>query len=302
MRKVNLSIIILSYNTRSPLKQCLDSVGRGCKGVEGCEVIVVDNGSADGSVEEVRKFIKSVKSERTEILLIENKENLGFAKGNNEGVKVAIGKYLFFLNSDTIVKNGAVCKLVDYLESHSEVAAVSPLLLNEDGSIQKDPCYLKFPTPIFVFFYYFKPFQKIVNRFFPKLIYSTLNFESPSLVDQLPGAALMIRKQIFEKIGGFGENFPHFFEDVDLSYNLRRHGYKLFLVPQSKITHFGGKSLEPKIKKEGIESYYLLSFHGLFRFCEKNYSSLNCFLIKGIIFANLALKLRFDLIKKLYLK
>jgi len=320
---IDVSIIILSYNTKELLRQCLESVVR-CLVIGDSErkkktastqpltpntqVIVVDNRSTDGSFEMVqewwkgRKGIKSIKSTTgiTQIKLIQNKENFGFARGNNQGVKVASGEYIFFLNSDTIVKSGAIIKLVDYLNNYPKIAAVSPLLLNEDGGIQKDPCYLKFPSPLFVFVYYNKLLRKIANNFFPKLLYSTLDFKNPSLVDQLPGAALMIRRQIFEKIGGFDQNFSHFFEDTDLSWRLKKQNYNLILVPEAEIVHLGRKSLEPKVKKEGVSSFYLLNFKSLFRFCQKNYKKAETLLIKAIIFFDLFTRLRLGLIKKLY--
>lgn len=298
MKKIDLSVIILSYNTKPLLKDCLGSIIQNL--IPNTEIIVVDNGSKDGSVEEIKKFKLKIEKLDCKFKIILNKTNLGFAKGNNQALRYASGKLVFFLNSDTIIKDGAIEKLTQYLIKHPDVAAVSPLLLNEDGTIQKDPCYLRFPSPLFTLVYYNKLLRKITDRFFPKIIYSTTDFETPTEVDQLSGAALMIRKDIFEKIGGFNENFEHFFEDVDLSWRLKKASYSLVLVPESKVIHFGGKSLEKKVKKEGIESFYYLNFRGLFRFCEKSYHFFDVFLIKTIVFLNLLVRLRFNLILKLY--
>jgi len=312
MKKVDLSIIILSYNTKKLLENCLQSVIKNSP--PKTEIIIVDNGSTDGSKEflrdiKLKRYRNIGKNENSKSLklyipitlkIILNEKNLGFARGNNQAIRYALGKFVFFLNSDTIIKDGAVEKLAQYLIKHPDITAVSPLLLNEDGTIQKDPCYLKFPSPLFTFVYYNKFLRKIADRFFPKIIYSTTNFEIPTEVDQLSGAALMIRKDIFEKIGRFDESFEHFFEDVDLSWRLKNKGYKLLLLPSAKIIHFGGKSLESKVKKEGIESFYYLNFKGLFRFCEKNYTFWRTLFIKIIIFLNLLARLRFNLILKLY--
>lgn len=299
---VELSIIVLSYNTKELLKRCLESVVREIRGIGCVEVIVVDNGSTDGSGEYLKTQMSKLKTESQNLKLkiILNRGNLGFAKGNNQGIKEASGKYILFLNSDTAVKDGAINLLVNYLNNNPQVAAVSPLILNKDGSVQKDPCYLKFPSSLFAIFYYNRFFKILANRYFPQFIYSTRNFSVPSQIDQLPGAALMIRKNVFNKIGGFDEGYIHFFEDVDLSWRLKKDGYNLFLVPEAKIVHFGGKSLEPIVKKEGVKSYYYLNFKSLFRFCKKNYSNANFFLIKSVVFLQMLLRLRLSLIRKLF--
>lgn len=295
---MKLSIIIVNWNTKALLKQCLESLERGCEGVKGYGVIVVDNGSTDGSVEMLRKF--QVPGSKFHVNLIENQTNMGFAKGNNIGIREAKGEYIMLLNSDTIVQKGAIVKMVNYLDQHSEVAAVSPLLLNEDGSYQKDPCYLKSPSLLFVLLYYNPVLRKIVFKFFPRLLFSTTNFKEPSQLELLSGAAIMIRKSILEKVGGLDENYPHFFEDVDLSYQLRKMGYRLMLIPESKIVHLGGRSLQPKIKKEGKDEFYFLNFYGLFFFFRKNYSSFKVFLVKTIVFTQMILTGKFSLIKRLW--
>ena len=242
MRKVDLSIIILSYNTKKLLQQCLKSLisdqrlvigdrGLDNKPITGrrlpvTEIIVVDNGSTDGSV----KYIKKLTNYGLRIGAILNEKNLGFARGNNQAARQAKGEFLFFLNSDTIVKKGAINLLVNYLRKHSQVSAVSPLLLNEDGSIQKDPCYLKFPSSLRVLIYYNRPLKSMAEKIAPRILYSPITYELPSEVDQLTGAALMIRKEIFEKIGGFDENFEHFFEDVDLSWRLKKKELRAFII------------------------------------------------------------------------
>ena len=302
-KKLKLSIVILSWNTKALLKQCLKSLEEGCGGVKGCEVIVVDNGSTDGSVEYLRSItgIKSIKG-ITSMKLVENQSNLGFAKGNNIGIKQARGKYIMLLNSDTIVEKGSMAKLVNYLDQHSEVAAVSPLLLNEDGSYQKDPCYLKSPSLLFVFLYYNPITRKIVSKFLPHLLYSSADFTKPSLIELVSGAAVMLRKEILEKVGGLDEDYPHFFEDVDLSYQLRKLGFRLVLIPEAKVIHLGGRSLQPKIKKEGKDEFYFLNFYGLFLFFRKNYSSFKTFLVKTIVFSQMIITGKFSLVKRLWNK
>ncbi len=284
--KKKVSIIITSWNTKELLRQCLESLKLTA------EIIVVDNGSSDGSPEMVKKEFPQAK-------LIQNKENLGFAKGNNIGLGRAKGEYIMLLNSDTLVKPGAIEKLVDYLDKHEEVAAVSPLLLNEDGTGQKDPCYLKFPSPLTVFLYYNPILRKLSFKLFPGLLLSTSDFSRPSLVDQLPGAAMIIRAKILKEIGGLDEGYPHYFEDTDLSFRLQKAGGKLILVPESQITHLGRRSIQPVIEKEGKEKFFYLNFNSLFLFCRKHYSPLKTILIKTVVFSQLLLSGKISLVKKL---
>lgn len=288
---IKVSIIILNWNTKELLRQCLESLKKS-RGDLRTEVIVVDNGSKDGSPQMVKKDFPQAK-------LIRNKQNLGFAKGNNQGIKVATGDFVMLLNSDTIVRKGAIEKLAVYLIKSPEIAAVSPLLLNKNGSIQKDPCYLKLPSPVTALFYYNPLLKKIAVKFFPSLLFSTTDFSHPIEVEQLPGAAIMLRKEILRKLKGFDESYPLYFEDVDLSFRIRKLGYKLAVVPEAEIIHLGRKSIEPLIKKEGIEKFYFLNFSSLFLFCEKNYPKFKTRLIKIVIFFHLFLTLKFSLIRKL---
>jgi hypothetical protein len=290
---LKLSIIVLSWNTKDLLCQCLNSLLASGDWEKQTEVIVVDNGSNDGSPVMVKKGFPKVK-------LIQNKENLGFAKGNNIGLREAKGEYVMLLNSDTVVEKGAIGELGRYLDEHQEVAAVAPLILNEDGSIQKDPCFLKLPSPLTVFLYYNPILRKVVFKFFPRLLLSTNDFEKPSEVEQLPGAAVVIRSKILKEIGGLDGGYPHYFEDTDLSFRLRKQSYRLVLVPQSRIVHLGRRSIQPVIKKEGVERFYYLNFHGLFLFCQKNYPPPKTTLIKIIVFFQLLLTGKISLIKKLW--
>lgn len=280
-----ISIIIPSWNTKELLKQCLQSLKSDF------EIIVVDNASTDGSPEMVKKEFPKVK-------LVCNKENVGFAGANNQGAKLASGDLLLLLNSDTVIIDDTVKTLAHFI-NETENTAVCPLILNEDRSVQKDPCYLRFPSPATALFYYNKILRQISVKIFPSILFSTTNFEKPTEIDQLPGAALMIRKEVFEKIGGLDERFPLYFEDTDLSFRLKKKGYKLMVVPEVKIIHFGRKSIDPIIKKGGMEKFYYLNFNSLFLFCEKNYSETKTVLIKLIIFLHLFSTLKFGLIKKL---
>lgn len=302
-----ISIIILSWNTKELLRQCLESIYEDIGGYKidinryKFEIIVVDNGSSDGSVEylKAQSAERKTTAQKLKLKIIQNERNLGFAKGNNQGIKAAKGKHIMFFNSDTIAKKGALKRLTEHLDKNPGVGAVSPLVLNQDGSIQKDPCYLKFPSPLLTFFYYNKILRRLALNFFPQILFSAAGFEKSIEVDQLPGAALMARKNVLDKIGGFDEDYKLYFEDTDLSWRIRKLGWKLMVVPQAKIIHLGRKSIEPVIKKTGIEKLYFLNFSSLFLFCRKHYPSWKSTLIRVIVLLHLASTFKFRLILKL---
>ncbi|MBU2592188.1 glycosyltransferase family 2 protein, partial [Patescibacteria group bacterium] len=250
------------------------------------EVIVVDNGSSDGSVETIRNFQTPCLAGRQanpkfqtnsnppaggpKIKLIENKKNLGFAKAINQGAKEATGEYLLLLNSDTIVKKGALKKLIDYLEKNPDTAAVSPMLLNPDGTKQVE-YYMKFPNLWQIIFYHnllLRPLAMatplrdlIISRV------SSDNFE----VDQLPGAALMTRRETFLKTGGLGEDYSFLFEDVDWCYQVKKENLgKLIVLANAKIVHLGGASWKKRLDKDRL-GFYKQYFKSLLLFVKKHY-------------------------------
>lgn len=286
---IEVSVIILSFNTRQYLDNCLRSVFNNIDSKT--EIIVFDNGSSDGSAGMVaRKYPKA--------RLIKNSNNLGFSAGNNLAAKSARGRYLFFLNSDIIWESGNVSKLKQLMTE--DVGAVSPLLLNENKSIQADPCYLRFPSAIRSLIYYNRPIKNLVVKLFPRLLFSNVDKDEVFFSEQLPGAALMVKKDLFEKIGGFDENLPIYFNDTDISWRIARENLKLLVNPAVKIVHYGRKSIAPLIEKEGIEFFYLLNFRSLFDFCVKNYSVVKTLSIKIAIFINLAIRFKIGLIRKLF--
>lgn len=290
---IKVSVIILSWNTKEILKSCLESLIKSLEITPlNYEIIVVDNASSDGSG-------LMTKNQFPEVKLIGNKINLGYAKANNQGLKMAKGEFIFFLNSDTLVKPEAVTILVNYLEKNKDTAAVSPLILNHDGAIQKDPSYLRLPSCWIALFYYHKLSRSLIFKYCPTLFLSTNDFSKTQEVEQLSGAALMARRQLLNKLKGFDENFYLYFEDSDLSLRMKRLNLKLKVVPSSQIIHLGGESAKNFIKSEGRNKYYLLNFKSLFYFCDKNYSYAKASLIKLIIRINLLLTFKIDLLKKL---
>jgi len=257
-----ISIIILSWNTKELLEQCLKNIPFSV------EIIVIDNASTDSTI----RFLDSLKWPNLKV--IKNIANLGFAKGNNQGIKTANGELVMLLNSDTIVQKGAIEKLVGfYQEQKNKNLAFSPLLLNQDGTIQQQ-YYLKFPNLWQILFYH-NPFLRflIMKTFLRKLIVNDLRKvqkDEPFELSPLQGAALMAPKEVWQKVGGLDEDYHFLFEDVDWSWRAQKAGVKLFLVPQAKVTHFGGASWQKKNPKVDF-NFYCQHFDSFLLFVRKNY-------------------------------
>ncbi len=230
---MKLSVIIVSWNVRNDILNCLCSLD-GALFSRSFETIVIDNASSDGSVWEIRKEFPKVKC-------IDNGRNYGFAKANNQGVKSAKGEYLFFLNPDTIMHSGALEYLIDFMDNNKDVGMCGPKLLNDDGSIQRS--VRRFPSYRgalyrFTFLRYFKIFKNSYQRWLMR----DFDYQSQRDVDQLMGAALLVRKSIIEKQGGFDERYFMYYEEVDLCYRIKQNGWRIVYLPQACITHLGGRS------------------------------------------------------------
>ncbi len=266
--KYDLSIIILSWNTKQLLQKCLESMTNDQWLMANTEIIVVDNNSQDGSVELARNFQFSNSNLQKKLIL--NKKNRGFAKGNNQGIKQAKGKYILLLNSDTEVKPGALKILVNYLKEHPKVSAVSPMLLNMDGSKQID-YYMKFPNFWQMIFYHNGILRPIAMHTPLKNLIINSQKNKPFAVDQLPGAALMARRQTFDQVGLLDEDFEFLFEDVDWCYRIKKAGNgKLMVIPEAEIKHVGGGSWKKHLDKNRF-GFYKQYFKSLFKFVDKHY-------------------------------
>ena len=254
------------------------------------EIIVVDNHSTDGTreylsnialeqygdIDKKRKQSKRLNvykanaNERSiPLKVIFNNDNTGFAKANNQGIKIAEGKYILLLNSDTIVKDRALEVLVDYLENHPDTAAVSPLLLNPDNTPQLE-YFMRFPNLWQIFFYHnriLRPFCKFIPGLKNKIY--IFPQEKPFESEQLPGAALMARRETFQKVGLIDEDYPFFYEDVDWCYRAKVLKQKLVIVPAAKVVHLKGGSWKKEKKRPA--DFYQGVFNSLLLFVKKNY-------------------------------
>lgn len=224
---VNVSIIIVSYNTSELLQNCIESIIQKTKEIS-YEIIVVDNQSTDDSIQMVKEKFPDVE-------LIASNTNQGFGKANNLGVKSATGDYIFFLNSDTILINNAIKILYDFMESSSDkIAACGGNLFKSDGT----PNYsysTEYPSLTTLLSYRFK-------SILPKKIDFFNHTDKPKEVAVIIGADLFMRKDIFEKLNGFDENFFMYIEDSELQLRLHKSKFSIYSIPVAKIVHLQGKS------------------------------------------------------------
>ncbi len=219
-----LAVIIVSHNCRDCLRACLDSL-RPEVTSRLAEVILVDNNSSDGSQTLVRTSFPWVR-------LIENKENVGYARANNQGVRLTLADYILFLNPDTVIPPGSISALLEELKKRPDTAAIGPRLVRPTGSYQ-----VSFGKKISFLA------QMLQKLFLNPYFRMRLKFSSrPREVGWLSGACLLVRRQPLEEAGLFDENFFLYFEDIDLCYRLRRRGYKLIFFPRLDVLHRGGAS------------------------------------------------------------
>lgn len=247
---MDVSVIIVNYNTRQMTCDCLHSIRMHTKDIN-YEVIVVDNASTDGSVEHIKTHFDGIR-------VISSDRNLGFGKANNKGALEARGKYLFFLNSDTLLLNNAIHFFYNYMERNKEVGAVGGILLNEQGQVSFS--YNRFPSPQ-------TEIKYVLNKIFRR---PTIPIppSQPVFVDFISGADLFIPKVIFEQLNGFDPEFFMYYEEVDLQKRMELLGLKRIILPGVRIIHLEGGSFA---SKRLTFSRFLLAQKSFNRYIAKHY-------------------------------
>jgi GT2 family glycosyltransferase len=257
---MDLSIIIPSFNTKELTIGCIKSIDNDNSDLVK-EIIVVDNASNDGTVAAINKLNLS----KTKITVVENEENVGFAKACNKGIRRSLGRFILLLNSDTEIVSGSLQKLVEYAESTSSLGLVGAKLLNSDGSVQ--PSCFRLPTIFRTVEQYWLGKKNILDKYYPKE-------NDPVEVEGLVGAAILITPICIKKVGLLDEKYFMYFEDLDYCRRVRSRGLKVVYLPSAGIVHFhgeSGKDLEPADKQwkrlipsskiyHGIVGHYLLFF------------------------------------------
>lgn len=248
---MKLSIIIVSYNTKKLTLSCLESLDKYPYSGK-FEVIIVDNNSTDGSQSAVAKY----KPKNYKLLPVQNKENSGFSKGNNIGIRKAKGEYILLLNSDTEVLKDSLNGLMDFAIKHKEVGVVAPKLVNKDGSVQYS--VFRLPSINRAIRQYIFAEGKILDKYVPEA-------KTPTEVEVVVGAAFLITPAARKKAGLLDERYFMYFEDIDYCRKVRKAGLKVYYLPSTKVVHIHGAS--GQASKEQMNRLISASkiYHGLVR-------------------------------------
>jgi O-antigen biosynthesis protein len=288
---VKLSVIIVNYNVKYFLEQALYSVRKAIAPLQ-AEIFVVDNNSADGSSEMVKRLFPEVK-------LIENKNNPGFSKANNQAIQLAKGEYVLLLNPDTVVPEDCFTKICSFMDETPDAGALGVKMIDGKGNFLPES-KRGLPTPAVAFYKMFGlsalfPSSPIFGRyhlgFLPK--------NEIHQVDVLAGAFMLLRKNVLDKIGLLDEDFFMYGEDIDLSYRITKAGYKNYYYPHTSIIHYKGEST-----KKGSINYVFVFYKAMIIFAQKHYSQKNArifsLLINMAIYGRAAVALLFRFVSSTY--
>ncbi len=266
---MNLSVIIVNYNVKFFLEQCLQSVEKASVsfiqkyGQNSLETFVVDNNSVDGSVEMVKENFKNV-------ILIENNTNTGFAKANNQAISISKGEFVLLLNPDTLIQEDTFIKIIDFIDKNPQAGALGVKMIDGSGKFLPES-KRGLPTPSVAFYKIFgisKIFPK--SKKFGKYHLSYLDKDKTHEVDVLSGAFMLLRKEALDKTGFLDEDFFMYGEDIDLSYRITKAGYKNYYFPETVIIHYKGEST-----KKGSLNYVFIFYNAMIIFAKKHFSSKN---------------------------
>jgi GT2 family glycosyltransferase len=254
----DMSIVLVCWNNKAYLGPCLDSLygsNLNCS----FDVVVVDNGSTDGSLEMLREQYPAV-------MIIENGENVGLSKASNQGIEATTGTYVLLLNNDTIVNKAALDAMVEYLNEHEEAGAVGGKLLNEDGSFQGG--YAKFSTLAEDFLIATGLGDKLAPGY-P----SHYDADHPVPVGWLSSACLLLRRAALDQVGLLDETYFIYGDEVDLQYRLRKAGWQVVYLPHATTLHFGGRSMNRWKRRKMV-------YRGKMLFYQKHYPWWRAFLLR----------------------
>lgn len=268
---MDLSIIIVNWNTSELLVQCLDSIYRADPHLT-FEIIIVDNGSTDNSMDAVNERFPNLKT-------IANARNLGFARANNQGLAIGTGRYFMLLNSDTIVPPGEIDKLVHFADQSPDIGVLGPKLLNMDGTLQES--WSSFPSL----------WSEFVGQNFRERQPET-NLPFAYDVDWISGACMLVRAKTIEEIGMLDEAYFMYSEEADWCYRIKAGGWKVIYLSNAEITHLGGGSAD----RTSLIQLTLL-YQSKIYFFKKNYSRLKAVLLRY----GLALSNSYGLVRRFFL-
>ena len=275
--KMKLSIVIVNYNVEYFLDQCLNSVFKAMKNIDG-EVFVVDNDSIDGSNEMVRKKYPDVK-------LIANKKNVGFSVANNQAIRISEGEYVLLLNPDTVVEHDTFEKCINFMDKNPDAGGLGVKMLDGSGKFLPES-KRGLPTPSTAFYKMFglsSLFPR--SKRFAKYHLGHLDDNSIHKIEILPGAFMLLRKEALDKTGLLDEEFFMYGEDIDLSYRIIKAGYENYYYPETRIIHYKGEST-----KKGSVNYVLVFYNAMVIFARKHFTKKNVKIFTSLI--NIAIYFR----------
>ncbi|RYZ30108.1 MAG: glycosyltransferase family 2 protein [Chitinophagaceae bacterium] len=260
---LDLSIVIVTYNSEKHILKCVDSILREVNDIS-FEIVVVDNNSTDST--------KEILIKKPKVKLIANKQNVGFARANNQGIEEARGEFVMILNPDIVLtKESKLKNLMTFVEENPSTGIVSARLFYEDGNVQESA--RQFPS-VFTFFIRGFKLEKYFNKagFYQKNnVYKYLACSDPVRVDWVIGAFMFTKKKILEQVGSFDDNFFMYYEDADLCDRIQKKGYEIIYYPEVSAVHaYCRESAKPLISK-----LKLIHLHSFFRFYLKKHLKSN---------------------------
>ena len=289
---MKLSVVIVNYNVEHFLEQCLYSVRRAMQGIEG-EVFVVDNNSVDGS-------LRMLAAKFPEVTVIANKDNVGFAKANNQAIRISKGEYVLLLNPDTVVEDDTFSKCIAFMDSHPDAGGLGVKMVDGKGQFLPES-KRGLPTPMTAFYKIFglsKLFPH--SKRFSKYHLGYLPENEVNQVDILAGAYMLMRRATLDKCGLLDETFFMYGEDIDLSYRITLSGYKNYYFPETRIIHYKGEST----KKTSV-NYVLVFYKAMEIFAKKHFAKkrarLFSFFINFAIYFRAFLALMSQFLGKVYM-
>ncbi len=283
---VKLSVIIVNYNVKHFIEQCLFSVFKAAEALP-CEIFVVDNNSVDGST-------TLIKEKFPHVILIENKINTGFSVANNQAIKLAKGEFVLLLNPDTVVQEDTFSKIINFMEQTPDAGGLGVKMLDGQGNFAPES-KRGLPTPEVAFYKMFG-FSKFFPRSkkFGKYHLSYLDENDIHSVDVLSGAFMLIRKSVLDNIGFLDETFFMYGEDIDLSYRITKSGFKNYYFPKTQIIHYKGEST-----KRSSLNYVIIFYNAMAIFSKKHFSGSNAFVFNMLIRFAILLKATLALLVRL---
>ena len=280
LEPVDLSIVVVTWNSERWVERCLRAIPAACGGIAH-EVILYDNASSDRTIGVAQALLPAH--------VMQSPSNDGLAAATNRAIAVSRGRYVFLMNPDCELAPNALADLVRYLDSHPEAAAAAPLLSDDDGHSQREfqlrrlPTLMTFASEILAFEKWF-PGNRTTSRY----RYRDLHLDGPQRVDQPAAAALLLRREVFDEIGPLDEQFsPAWFEDVDYCRRLAEAGKAVYVVPSARGKHFGGASLEHVPFHRFVDLWYA----HMWRYARKWFSPTQAEALRWLIIAGMLLRL-----------